>query len=157
MRIRKSWVLALLLSAVCLHWASAAIPQAWTSHRQNVSSSSTLKLWRTSAVDLRIISITHSPQPAMCEATLPPQPLTTPDPLIDDPATNGKLSVSFIIGADGLVHSAFVLNSIGDTQDRAALNAIRSWRYRPALCNGVPTETEARIEFSSYRRIFDLE
>jgi hypothetical protein len=24
---------------------------------------------------------------------------------------------------------------------------VRRWRYRPALCNGVPTESEARIQF----------
>jgi hypothetical protein len=26
---------------------------------------------------------------------------------------------------------------------------VRYWRYRPALCNGVPTDAEAKVEFSS--------
>jgi hypothetical protein len=26
---------------------------------------------------------------------------------------------------------------------------VRAWRYRPATCNGLPTETEGKIEFSS--------
>jgi len=25
---------------------------------------------------------------------------------------------------------------------------VRFWRYRPAMCNGVPTEAEAKVEFS---------
>jgi len=29
------------------------------------------------------------------------------------------------------------------------LEAVRFWRYRPAMCNGVPTEAEAKVEFSS--------
>jgi hypothetical protein len=24
---------------------------------------------------------------------------------------------------------------------------VRRWRYRPALCNGVPTDSEARVQF----------
>jgi hypothetical protein len=29
------------------------------------------------------------------------------------------------------------------------LNTVRAWRYRPAMCNGVPTESEAKVGFSS--------
>jgi TonB family protein len=60
-----------------------------------------------------------------------------------------KVKVSFIVGADGRVHSPFILESAGTSEDQAILETVRSWRYRPAMCNGVPTETEARIEFSS--------
>jgi len=28
------------------------------------------------------------------------------------------------------------------------LQTVRYWRYRPATCNGVPTEAEGKIEFS---------
>jgi len=29
------------------------------------------------------------------------------------------------------------------------LDTVLSWRYRPATCNGVPTEAEGKIAFSS--------
>ena len=64
-----------------------------------------------------------------------------------EPST--RVSVSFIIGTDGRVHSALILESAGPAEDRTILDTVRSWRYRPAMCNGAATETEAKIEFSS--------
>jgi len=92
------------------------------------------------------------PQPvthANCEATQLPEALATPDPLLDRPDSGAKITVSFIVGTDGLVHSPLILESAGVSEDRTVLNAVRSWRYRPALCNGVPTEAEAKVEFSN--------
>jgi TonB family protein len=60
-----------------------------------------------------------------------------------------KISVSFIVGTDGRVHSPLILESSGTREDHAILNTVRAWRYRPAMCNGVPTETEGKVEFSS--------
>jgi TonB family protein len=75
--------------------------------------------------------------------------LATPDPLLDETDLSAKVSVSFVIGTDGRVHSALILESAGPNEDRTILDAVRFWRYRPALCNGVPTEAEAKVEFSS--------
>jgi TonB family protein len=63
-----------------------------------------------------------------------PEALLTPD-------------VSFIVGADGHVYSAFVLDSGGPGEDQIVLRAVRFWRYRPALCNGVPIDSEAQVRF----------
>ncbi len=90
----------------------------------------------------------HSSQSA-CGAVQPPEALATPDPLLDETDFNSKVSVSFIVGTDGRVHSALILESAGATEDRNILDAVRFWRYRPALCNGVPTEAEAKVEFST--------
>jgi TonB family protein len=64
------------------------------------------------------------------------------------PVVGAKVKVSFIIGADGRVHSPLILESGGPTGDRNVLQTVRAWRYRPATCNGVPTESEGKIEFS---------
>jgi TonB family protein len=58
------------------------------------------------------------------------------------------LVVSFIVGIDGKVHSALVLQGGDDWSDRLVLQVVRHWRYRPATCNGVPTESEAKVQFS---------
>jgi len=83
-----------------------------------------------------------------CEQVEPPVALATPDPLFI-PATHGnRIRVSFIIGTDGRVHSPLILESAGLSGDRHVLETVRTWRYRPATCNGVPTETEGKIQFS---------
>ncbi len=99
--------------------------------------------------DSEFAALTHPATLAECGAVQPPQALATPDPLLDESDVNSKASVSFIIGTDGRVHSALILESAGSNEDRSILDAVRFWRYRPALCNGVPTESEAKVEFSS--------
>jgi len=79
----------------------------------------------------------------------PPGALATPDPLLTPAAHGRRVKVSFIIGTDGRVHSPLILESAGLAGDRHVLQTVRTWRYRPATCNGVPTETEGKIEFSS--------
>ena len=85
----------------------------------------------------------------LCEAAQPPEALATPSPLLDVPGLSSAVTVSFIIGTDGRVHSPLILESAGLAGDRHVLQTVRTWRYRPATCNGVPTETEGKIEFSS--------
>jgi TonB family protein len=85
---------------------------------------------------------------AKCGNVRPPEALLTPDPLPHVQDDDLDVRVSFIVGSDGHVHSAFVLDSGGSDEDQIVLRAVRFWRYRPALCNGVPTDSEARVRFS---------
>jgi len=105
--------------------------------------------WGSAARASQFASIPHTSSRVGCEATRLPQALATPDPLWDKRNLGSRISVSFIIGTDGKVHSPFILESAGASEDRAVLGTVRSWRYRPAMCNGMPTESEAKIEFSS--------
>jgi len=82
-----------------------------------------------------------------CGDVRPPEALVTPDPLLQLDDENLRVRVSFIVGADGRVHSPFILDSGGPREDQVILRAVRRWRYRPALCNGVPTDSEARVQF----------
>jgi TonB family protein len=97
----------------------------------------------------QFVDVPHISSAPACEDVHPPQALTTPDPLITPNARGKKVKVSFIIGTDGRVHSPLILESAGLAGDRHVLQTVRAWRYRPATCNGVPTETEGKIEFSS--------
>jgi len=83
-----------------------------------------------------------------CGDVRPPEALLTPDPLLHIQDDDLNVRVSFIVGTDGHVHSAFVLDSGGPSEDLIVLRAVRFWRYRPALCNGVPTDSEALVRFS---------
>jgi TonB family protein len=82
---------------------------------------------------------------ATCADSRPPEALATPDPLVQ--LDDADVRVSFIVDASGRVESPFILQSAGILDDEAVLRAVRYWRFRPALCNGVPTEMEARVRF----------
>ena len=105
-------------------------------------------VWKTPTRAAEFSDIPHVSARSRCEDTQPPEALTTPDPLLVPAGAGLKVKVSFIIGADGRVHSPLILQSAGPVGDRNVLRTVRTWRYRPATCNGVPTEAEGKIEFS---------
>lgn len=107
------------------------------------------KLSATVSRASQFANVPHVSSMPECEDVHPPQALATPDPLFAPGSHGKKIKVSFIIGVDGRVHSPLILESAGLTGDRHVLQTVRTWRYRPATCNGVPTETEGKIEFSS--------
>ena len=106
------------------------------------------QVFRTPTRASEFSSVPHSSARSRCEDTQPPQALTTPNPLLVPTEAGMRVKVSFIIGADGRVHSPLILQSAGPAGDRNVLQTVRAWRYRPGTCNGVPTEAEAKIEFS---------
>jgi TonB family protein len=107
-------------------------------------------LWKSPVRASEFSEVPHSSARQRCEDTQPPEALTTPDPLMTVVTAGMKVRVSFIIGADGRVHSPLILESAGLVRDRNVLQTVRAWRYRPATCNGVPTEAEGKVEFSRH-------
>ncbi|MGO8985121.1 MAG: TonB family protein [Terriglobales bacterium] len=83
-----------------------------------------------------------------CGDVRPPEALLTPDPLLHPEDDDMNVRVSFIIGSDGHVYSAFIMDSGSPNEDQVVLRVVSSWRYRPAMCNGVPTDSEARVRFT---------
>jgi TonB family protein len=149
-RTLSSLILVALASATCL--ASATAPELRVS--ADPISSLTLvarerQVWVPPLRDSKFAAMLQATASVNCEASAPPEPLATPNPLLEIVEPSGRVSVSFIIGTGGRVHSPLILESAGPTEDRAILDTVRSWRYRPAMCNGAATETEAKIEFSS--------
>jgi TonB family protein len=107
------------------------------------------QLWTIPARASQFNDVPHTGNTARCEDVQAPEALTTPNPLVVRISGHSRVKVSFIIGTDGHVHSPLILESAGPTRDQSVLNAVRIWRFRPATCNGVPTEIEGKIEFSS--------
>jgi TonB family protein len=102
----------------------------------------------TTLTRAQFVDVAHVSSRLSCEDVQPPEALTTPDPLFTTWPRGKKVKVSFIIGTDGRVHSPLILQSAGLAGDHRVLQTVRTWRYRPATCNGVPTEIEGKIEFS---------
>ena len=107
------------------------------------------RLWKAAVHDSQLADLMQTVMASSCELTRQPEALTTPDPLMEGTQDGDKITVSFIIGTDGTVRSPLILESSGQGLDQNVLEAVRSWRYRPAMCNGVPMEAEAKIEFSN--------
>ena len=143
MPLRSASLTLILILSASLAWCEALASRYSPSLLQREQ-----QLTVTAVRDANYSAIPQATR-SSCAANQPPEALATPDPLLDDWGNSAKVSVSFIVGADGRVHSPFILESAGSEPDHNVLQAIKSWRYRPATCNGVPTESEAKIEFSS--------
>jgi TonB family protein len=147
MRVRREWPLFLVILASATSLASVD-PSATRVFHPAGFVERERQVWAAALHDPDIASTLGTRTPSNCEASRPPEPLATPDPLLDAAEPNSRVSVSFIIGTDGRVYSPLILESAGPTQDRTILDTVRAWRYRPATCNGAATETESKIEFS---------
>jgi TonB family protein len=145
MLLRKFLVGGLMMGT-SMAWA-AALPQRATS----------IPLPAAQRVPQFVTTIVHhaafgnplQAQPGRCERLESAEPLATPDPLLGREVSKARIAVSFIIGADGRVYSPVILEGAGDEEDRSVLDAVLSWRYRPATCNAAPTAIESKVEFSS--------
>jgi TonB family protein len=149
MPLRKLWSLILIASVPAMGRASVDFASARTAGGQTPLVERERHVWNSAVHDSEFAAIPQTASRIACAATQLPQALATPDPLLEEADLSSKVSVSFIIGTDGRVHSALILESAGPNEDRTILDAVRFWRYRPALCNGVPTDAEAKVEFSS--------
>ena len=143
---RRLWPLVLVASTTV---AVASVSATAPSTRSTTIKDRERKAWKTLTRASQFSDVPHISGRPQCENVRPPQELTTPDPIMSAPGPDGKVKVSFIVGVDGRVHSPLILESAGPRRDRSVLQAVRMWRYRPAMCNGVPTETEGKIEFSA--------
>jgi len=105
------------------------------------------QVWISALRESQFSIVPHVAAHGSCEVSEPPEALATPDPLVELSRAGPRITVSFIVGTDGRVHSLFILEGNNPAEDGSVLKAVRSWRYRPAKCNGVPIDAEARIEF----------
>ena len=72
------------------------------------------------------------PQPALLQRVEPEYPSAAIEARVQ-----GIVILETVVGEDGRVIEVRVLRSAGDVLDRAAIAAIRQWRYAPLELNGV--------------------
>ncbi len=145
----RFWLVVFVLTFPAI--AAASIGNATPLMRRISSAESPRGIWRTPARKSLFIDVAHtSSVVSRCEDIQPPEALATPNPLLMSAEDGSRVKVSFIVGTDGRVHSPLILESAGPIGDRNVLRTVRYWRYRPATCNGVPTETEGKVEFFSH-------
>jgi TonB family protein len=83
----------------------------------------------------------------------PPRADYTRDPEFP-PGQRGNSALvvlSLIVGPDGLPSHIEVARSDGQAFDRAAVDAVRQWRFRPSTCHGTSVGAQINVEVS-FRR-----
>lgn len=94
-----------------------------------------------------------APRPAVPRVPSQPQPLSAPAPRYPAQALRrgeqGTVLVSAEIGPDGVPSAVEVARSSGSRLlDRAAVDAVRRWRFRPAMADGRPTSGRVQVPIS---------
>lgn len=81
-----------------------------------------------------------------------PRPIKSPDPEYSIEARQQKVQGScvlwLVVGTDGLPRSIRVQKGLGFGLDEKAVEAVRQWRFEPALKDGKPVPVQINIEVS---------
>ena len=74
----------------------------------------------------------------------PPRPVYQPEPA--GARASGVVVISITVGIDGIPHDLSPFSSPNPKQEKAALDAVRQWRFRPATCDREPVAVKIRVE-----------
>jgi len=81
-----------------------------------------------------------------------PRSIYSPNPEYTQEALNagihGMVILTLTVGADGLARDVKVVVGLGYGLDEKAVKAVQSWKFEPALQDGVPIEFRCAVEVS---------
>ena len=79
-----------------------------------------------------------------------PRVIYNPEPGFSDEArkakAQGRVVLLVVVGPDGHTHDLHVQSSLGMGLDEKALEAVRTWRFLPAMLNGQPVAAQIAVE-----------
>jgi TonB family protein len=86
------------------------------------------------------------------QTTTPAFPIFYPNPAVHDrsllPASERHVVVDVQLNVGGEVIGENLVNGIGNSLDRLAIDIVKTWRFQPATVNGKPVASEAEVIFS---------
>ena len=74
-----------------------------------------------------------------------PLPVSVVKPTVGPEYTGTKVQLEFVVGATGLPEAFCVKSAVDDTVARAVVEAVKQWRFQPALKDGVPVATNVAL------------
>lgn len=81
---------------------------------------------------------------------LPPRAIYAPEPEFSEEARKAKYqgvcTLGLIVGTDGRPSNIRVLSSLGMGLDEKAIEAVRNWKFEPAMKDGHPVRVEIAVE-----------
>ena len=146
---RRIWPAVFVVAAsACLCFGSELHPRRL--RLRQLSRERESQVSRTLSRASQFVDVRHISSRPPCEEVQPPEALTTPDPLFTSCGTRPE-SKSQLHHRDRWARAQPAHSREREASPAIAMFCKRcaTWRYRPATCNGVPTETEGKIEFSS--------
>jgi TonB family protein len=120
-----------------------------------VNGSAVVKIWVTSLEDASFDETTFAPPPdaiarRQCEHMIAPKPLKTPDPAYPRSAAQNRIGGTVILALtvlpDGSVDDVQLLGGAGHEMDKLALQTVKTWRFKPAMCGNDPVAYDMRVE-----------
>ena len=88
-------------------------------------------------------------RPGMAGVTAP-RLIYNPEPTFSDEArksrTQGSVTLLLVVGVDGRTYDIRVQSSLGMGLDEKAIEAVRRWRFQPAMIKGQPVATQIAVE-----------
>jgi TonB family protein len=79
-----------------------------------------------------------------------PKAVFQPDPAYSEAARaakfQGTVVLSAVVGADGAVRAVRIQRPIGMGLDEQAVAVVKTWRFEPALRDGVPVAVQINVE-----------
>lgn len=82
-----------------------------------------------------------------CENMAPPRMIRATRPQMPRNAGTGESRFWLVVGADGHVEQGGLIESAGRALDRAAAEAMKTWLFRPAMCQGLPIRAKTTATF----------
>jgi TonB family protein len=83
---------------------------------------------------------------AHCPTTPQPPKVVQNDAPFSPGAEKGIVTISLSVGTDGKGHDLKVVDSPSKASENTALEAVRKWKFKPALCQGEPMDAEIAVE-----------
>ena len=90
------------------------------------------------------------------EGTTAPRALYSPDPEYSEDARKTKYQgtavLGLTVGGDGLPYDVCVLNAVGHGLDEKSIEAVKQWKFQPAVKDGhtVPVRLSVETDFRLY-------
>ena len=105
-----------------------------------------------------------SPGPAYRVGVSPPKAIYSPDPEYSETARQAKLQGTcvlwLVVGPDGKPRDIRVLRTLGLGLDEKAIEAVKHWRFEPAMKDGKPVAVQINVKVNFHllnTRILELE
>ena len=90
------------------------------------------------------------PVPAGRGGVSMPEAIYSPEPTFSDEARKQKVQgivlLMLVVGKDGHTYDIHVRQSLGMGLDEQAIEAVKTWRFRPATLEGKPVDTQIAVE-----------
>jgi TonB family protein len=84
------------------------------------------------------------------DGVTPPVPIHSPGPQYSKQARHAKLEgvciLWLVVGADGLPRDIRVKRTLGLGLDEKAIDAVKKWRFKPAVKDGNPVAVEVSVQ-----------